>query len=158
MSGLRVRHATRDDLELLWRWANEPGTRAASFSSDPIPWDTHVAWFERKMADAACRLYIVTLASGEPAAQVRFDLRGPVADVSISVAAEHRGRGYAVTALELATAAFLAEVPAGRIHAYIKPDNLASLRTFAKAGYANEEACTVKGQRAVRLERSRLDG
>ncbi len=36
---IRLRRAGPGDARLLWEWANDPGVRAASFSSDPILWE-----------------------------------------------------------------------------------------------------------------------
>ena len=46
------RYVKEADRELLFTWANDAETRRQSFSSDPITWDEHVAWFARTQADA----------------------------------------------------------------------------------------------------------
>ncbi|MGH9508910.1 MAG: UDP-2,4-diacetamido-2,4,6-trideoxy-beta-L-altropyranose hydrolase, partial [Terriglobales bacterium] len=53
---LRLRRATEQDCRLLWEWANDPDTRANSFSSELIPWDDHQRWFRAKLSDPACLL------------------------------------------------------------------------------------------------------
>ena len=52
---LDLRRAGPDDCATLWEWANDPLTRAQSFSPTAIPWDSHVAWFEARLADPASR-------------------------------------------------------------------------------------------------------
>ena len=42
---VRLRRAEANDSRMIWSWANDPLTRAVSFSSDPIPWESHVEWF-----------------------------------------------------------------------------------------------------------------
>ena len=44
-----LREAQRSDSYQIWQWANDPVVRASSFSPDPIPWETHVAWFESQL-------------------------------------------------------------------------------------------------------------
>ncbi len=56
--GLHLRRARADDIRILWEWANDSEVRAASFSSAPIPWETHVAWFTEKMAPARSLIFI----------------------------------------------------------------------------------------------------
>jgi UDP-2,4-diacetamido-2,4,6-trideoxy-beta-L-altropyranose hydrolase len=38
---ITLKRATQEDCRLIWKWANDPDVRAASFSSKPIPYDTH---------------------------------------------------------------------------------------------------------------------
>ena len=151
MSDLRIRRATRDDCRLYWEWANDPAVRQASFSSEPIPWEAHVEWFTRRLDAPDSRLYVISDAEGEPVAQVRFEIEGACAVVSVSVAASHQGKGYGAQALTMAARELFAETAVTRIDAYIKPDNTASLRLFEKAGYQRQADTTVKGQPAVHM-------
>ena len=101
MSGhLRIRRATRADCRMYWEWANEEAVRAASFSSEPIPWETHVAWFEKRVEAPDCRLYLACDPAGRPVGQVRYELEGDEAIVSISIPAEHRGKGAVIKKVE----------------------------------------------------------
>ena len=47
---VHLRRAAPEDADQLWRWANDDAVRAASFHPEPIPWDDHVAWFQRLLA------------------------------------------------------------------------------------------------------------
>jgi len=55
---LTLREARPSDAELLWRWANDPETRANSFSRAAISYADHVAWLERRLASDATRIWI----------------------------------------------------------------------------------------------------
>jgi spore coat polysaccharide biosynthesis predicted glycosyltransferase SpsG len=48
---LSLRPANADDARLIWEWASDPTVRAVSFTSVPIPWETHVRWFDSKLSD-----------------------------------------------------------------------------------------------------------
>jgi UDP-2,4-diacetamido-2,4,6-trideoxy-beta-L-altropyranose hydrolase len=149
-SVLKIRSETDDDCRLLWEWANDPGVRSAAFSSDPVAWEEHVAWFRSKRADPRCRLYILSDQVDRPVGQVRLDLQDDgSAVVTISIAPEHRGRGYGAEALRLACERFFATAEAERAVAYVKPDNLASLRAFDKAGFTRQGTRRIKGHDAV---------
>ena len=74
-----------DDAALLWRWANDPETRANAFDHSPIPYDAHLAWMQARLASATTPWWIF-FDSGEPVGQVRFDLADTTADIDISVA------------------------------------------------------------------------
>ena len=151
---LRVRRTTADDRTLLWEWANDPGVRGAAFRSQPIAWDEHCAWFERTLRDPRCHHYVVMDATGTPVGQVRFDIDdGGRAEVDVSVARGERGKRYAAPALRLACDEVTRSVSPRAIVAHVKPENVASLRAFARAGFDVVDHESIQGQDAVRLER-----
>lgn len=149
-SPLRLRDADAGDCRILWEWANDPVVREASFSSDPIPWPTHQAWFEQKLADPPCRIYVGLDREDRPVGQVRFDFSGPAeATVSIVVAAEWRGHGFGSLLLSLGQTRLTRDC-VDAVHALIKPENVASRQTFVKAGYREAGRESVAGQEAIR--------
>jgi RimJ/RimL family protein N-acetyltransferase len=151
---LALRRATAQDAALLFEWANEPQARAMSFSSEPIAWQAHCAWLAQKLADARCLLFVVTEAEGTPVGQVRLDLEpAGVAVISVSVDRRHRGRGIGRRAIELAVAEAVRRVPGIEVHAYLRPDNAASLRAFACAGFGAPIEARYRGNKALRVAR-----
>lgn len=96
-------------------------------------------WFEAKLADKSCLLLIYSDLSGQDIGQVRFQKdEDNAAIISISVAAEHRGKGYAKNMLISASDYFLAENSNSKIKAYIKETNIGSIHSFEKAGFLFE--------------------
>jgi RimJ/RimL family protein N-acetyltransferase len=121
------------DEDLLLRWANDPEVRAMARRRDPIAPDAHHAWYEGKLADPHCRIWIAEL-DGTPVGQVRLDRRGTSAEVDISVAADRRGHGVGRFML---TAPALAEWPGlERLEATVRRGNQGSLALFRRAGFA----------------------
>ncbi len=145
---LFIRPAGPRDARLLWEWANEPGVRAASFRPDPIPWAAHQVWFAARLADARVRILIAEN-DGEPVGVARFEPAADGAVISVAVAAAARGRGWGTRIIAAATEHFAAATGCSRVDAFIKPDNPASWRAFARAGYAEAEPATVAGQPAL---------
>jgi UDP-2,4-diacetamido-2,4,6-trideoxy-beta-L-altropyranose hydrolase len=146
MAGTRflyLREASMDDSQMIWSWANDAVTREASFSSAPIPWETHSAWFSRKLTDPQHVMLIALSDSMEPLGQVRYQIQGNEADISINLAPERRGAGYGSRILKLADKWLFRKDVVKTIHAYIKPDNLASKKAFTKAGYVYRETTIV---------------
>ncbi|MBA2281880.1 MAG: GNAT family N-acetyltransferase, partial [Acidimicrobiia bacterium] len=84
-----LRAATEDDAQLLHRWVNDAAVRSWSFQAEPVPWDDHVAWLRRLLADDATSLAIAEV-DGEPVGQVRLEPEGDALVISVSVAAEAR--------------------------------------------------------------------
>ncbi len=131
---LNLRRAGKSDCRLLWEWANDPGVRAASFQTAMISWDEHAAWFADKLDNGL--IYIAEDQEGKPVGQFRIDrLRNGDAKVDVSVAPEKRGCGIAAALIQKAVQAAFRETELQRLHAYVKPENQASLRAFEKAGF-----------------------
>jgi RimJ/RimL family protein N-acetyltransferase len=155
LAGLRLRLAVADDRELLFRWANDPVVRENSFHARTIDWEEHCAWFSAKIQDPACLMFIALLDGGEPMGLVRFDMQGHSAVVSVSIAAEFRGRGLGGRLIRKACEAFFAARPIARVNAYIKKDNVASQKVFARAGFSREPDVPYQGDTAVMMSLSR---
>lgn len=126
---MKLRLATIDDAALLFGWANDPETRAGSHSTEPIPWETHVAWLERVIADPDRRLWLGVV-DGVPVGQVRLDRDDGHEVISTTVAPDARGRGYSEPMMQLAC-----EQAHEDVLAEIRTDNIRSLRMCAAIGF-----------------------
>ena len=142
---LRLRPAREGDRHLLWEWANDPEVRAVSFGQDPIPWDSHVGWFEARLRDPSCIFYVGVDENDVPVGQIRFDREGDGVVVSVSVGREQRGRGYGRLLIELGSQK-VHDATGSAIRAYVKPGNQVSARTFQKAGYHQVGGARIQGQ------------
>lgn len=148
---LSLRPAQATDSALIWGWSNDAVTRAASFTATPILWETHLAWFAERLSDPHCRFYLALDASGAPVGQIRYQLEGEAATVSVSVAPERRGNGCGTALIQAGTQQLFADTPVKHIHAYIKPENIASTLAFQRAGFEEVEATFMKGVQARHL-------
>ena len=131
---VRVRRATMADARLLWNWANDPDTRAASLKPEPIPYPRHVSWLRDRLSDRSCLLLIGENGAGQ-LGQVRFDYRESDAEVSISVAPEHRGTVGGLL-LDSTVRRFRSTSPRTPLSARVKVDNGPSRRLFERAGFS----------------------
>ena len=147
----RLRDVHDDDCRRLWEWATDPDVRAVSFSSTPIPWEHHRQWFYAKLRDPRCLFHIATDSADVPVGQVRYDREGDQAVISVSLDRQQRNRGYGSLLLRLSAQRVFATTALTLIHAYIKPENLASIRAFEKAGYTHAGTTNMTGQPAVHL-------
>jgi UDP-2,4-diacetamido-2,4,6-trideoxy-beta-L-altropyranose hydrolase len=132
---LRLRRARADDVRLLWEWANDPEVRALSFSTGPIRWETHVAWYAEKFGQNKSLMLIAEDDDGAPIGQIRFDLNGGEAELNLSLAKEKRGISLSVPLIEAGVRELFANTECGRVHAFVKPQNTASVRAFEKARF-----------------------
>jgi len=143
---LSVRKAEQSDALLYYEWANEKAVRRQSFNSEKITLEEHVQWFEKKITDSTCIMLIFENKERQPVGQVRFQQENEeVYVVGISVDAAFRGKGLAPQILIMASEYFFSVHPLKKIHAFIKQDNMASVHSFEKAGYANPKLTEVNG-------------
>jgi UDP-2,4-diacetamido-2,4,6-trideoxy-beta-L-altropyranose hydrolase len=150
-NGITLRRVRRDDCALLWDWANAPEVRAASFSSEPIPWEEHVRWFESKINDGNCFFFLAVNQQSAPIGQVRFDREGEEAIISVSIAKEFRGMNYGILIIEMASRKLFEIANISQINAYIKMDNDISKRAFVSAGYKERYQLVMHGHPALQL-------
>lgn len=97
---LYLRLANLDDAQIVLEWRNDEQTRENSFSKDLIDLDTHLKWFEGKLADENCFLYIL-MDGDERVGQIRVDRVNDIGEVSYMIAPDQRGRGYGKHILKL---------------------------------------------------------
>jgi UDP-2,4-diacetamido-2,4,6-trideoxy-beta-L-altropyranose hydrolase len=159
-TALRLRRVGEGDSRLLWEWANDPEVRAVSFSTAQIAWDDHVRWLRGKLDDPGCYFYLALDGEGLPVGQIRFDINGQRATISVSMESNSRGLGYGSRVIQLGSRQIFAETPVQSITAYVKADNHASARAFAKAGYISTGEGDVAGQPALQfvMQRRKLEG
>ena len=148
---LVLRRVTESDCEMLWEWINDPDVRASAFRSEHIPIEEHRQWFYGKLKDPQCFLFIGLDGSSTPIGQVRFDVRDDEAEVDVSVARNQRGKGYGSYLIRKAVQELQRIMAIRTVHAFVRPENQASLRAFQKAGFIYRGLEMVKGHNATRL-------
>jgi RimJ/RimL family protein N-acetyltransferase len=156
LSGLNLRRTVDSDCETFWDWANDLEARAASFRSKAISWEEHAKWFRAKMSDPQAILYTATNKAGGLVGEVRYQIEGKRAQLSISVDKSYRGRGLGQKLLTLATENVFQDSAIECIDAYVKPANASSLKLFMSVGFLRLSSESIEGQEAIHfvLERN----
>lgn len=132
---LHVRYACFKDAELLWQWANDHTVRSNSFHPESIPFDKHIAWYKEKLASHNTRIWILEL-NQVPVAQVRYEsVDTYTAEIHFSVASDYRGKGIGTESLVLTSVLACKELTVERLRGIVFKSNVASARTFKKAGF-----------------------
>ena len=132
---MTLRAATPDDAQRLYDWRLDPLTQAMSVTTGPQTLADHVGWLGRVLADPRVRLYIAEI-NGHAVGTGRLNLgpNGRVAEVSLAVAPDVRGRGHAAPLLEALADQARAQ-GCKRLVAHVRGRNRASLRAFLSVGY-----------------------
>lgn len=139
-----LRRATIEDMDLLYRWANDPIVRHNSFNTDTIPYESHIAWFNKNMENPLV-LQFILMDDQIPIGQIRLNISGADAEIGYSIAREFRGKGYGHLILRLLSDEIRknhSEIK--RLIAKVKPENQASNRLFEAEDYAIEYTCYCK--------------
>lgn len=150
---LWLREAREEDCILIWQWSNDPDVRVASFSSGEILWEEHVEWFRQKMEDPHHIFLVAIDERNIPIGQARFGIEGIEATLSVSVAPEHRRKGYGRDLVDLSCRHLFRTTDIQVVHAYVKPGNLTSAQFFKNAGFLELRPTSIRGQMALHFER-----
>lgn len=130
---LRIRKANINDLNLYFEWTNDSEVRNKSFHSDKITFENHSIWFNKKINDESTQMYVFEY-NKNPCGQVRIGIENSTSIIGISIDSKYRGKGLGKTMLEMASREFFKKYNFP-IFAYIKTDNIASVKIFEKAGF-----------------------
>lgn len=147
------RAAPADALDFL-RIANDPGVRANAFNQDPIPLESHLRWFGRKLESADSAIWVIELA-GVVAAHVRYDRMedGETAEIGYAVASAFRGMGLGTRILELTWRMACQVLGVSAVRGVVIQGNTASVRAFEKAAFATAGETEMHGRACLAFER-----
>jgi len=150
-----LRPLTGQDSSLLFEWVNDPEVRAVSFSSEDVTWQAHSQWFEKKLASIATgesAIFVAEDEDGTPIGQIRFDSRTDGEwEVDVSLSAAVRGRGFGGELIRRGVRIMREKGNAGRVHAFVKPSNAASVKAFERSAFRRQGAESVAGHDTVHL-------
>lgn len=133
---LSLRRATKNDTLLYYNWVNDSNVREQSFDSNSINFEDHKRWFKSKLKDTDCMMLVFKNEKNLDIGQVRIQKEDDKsALIGISIASEHRGKGYAIEMIQMSSDYFFISNPIYIIKAFIKIENSISKYVFEKAGF-----------------------
>lgn len=92
--GTQFENSKKEDVDILYDWANDPVTRKNSFSEEPINYQTHVTWFNSCMDNPYCIQFLLEI-DDKVVGQARLNINNNEALISYSIVPNYRCRGYA---------------------------------------------------------------
>lgn len=134
---LTLRKAEVSDIDLYFKWANDPAARANALHPKTITYEEHVPWFKDKIKSADT-LLLVLEENKCPVGQIRFDIEPIKKDAVISyfIAPAYRGKGLGLTILQLGMERlFEQKMNVSNLKAFVKITNIASCRAFERLGF-----------------------
>jgi UDP-2,4-diacetamido-2,4,6-trideoxy-beta-L-altropyranose hydrolase len=147
---LSLRPAGPADKAILFKWVNQPEIRKNAFHSKPIDAPTHELWFADTLANAARLLLVAETWEGTPCGQIRFDIVGRRATVTVALDQCFAGRGLGRSLIYRGCRYLFDRRPeVDFVDAFIKLANTRSLDAFAAIGFVRGGEREVAGSRAV---------
>jgi len=133
VSFLKVREVSENDSELIFNWSNDSLVRLQSFNSNKIEFKNHENWLNEKLKNDNSLLLINQFKSNN-IGLVRFEVEKDNCTVGILLDEKYRGQGFSSLMLKISSDFYFNRflIP---ISAYIKESNIASIKSFEKAGY-----------------------
>ncbi|MCA0431110.1 MAG: GNAT family N-acetyltransferase [Bacteroidetes bacterium] len=144
------RKASKDDLKIYFKWANDTEVRKNSFNSDKISIENHTKWFLNKVVDEKTLMLVYFNSKNELIGQARIEEKENETIIGVSVNNEHREMGYANRIIFNASKHFKL-LKDKSITAYIKKDNIASIKAFKNAGYKFTSNEIIQGHESIKL-------
>jgi len=121
-----------DIARFIWKLRNEESARLVSRNASIISIEDHFIWFNKKINDTGCYLYVFQLGNNM-VSMVRLDLikEKGVYEISVIVKSDFRGKGISSQSIKNILTIH-SELP---IHAEIKKNNNVSQRLFENLGF-----------------------
>jgi len=132
MNTITLRKASLEDLELLFKWRNDKQVRLNSLNTDFVLFEQHSEWFLKNLTNRTCKIFILQVDS-TPVGTIRLDYRPSESGwvISFSVDPLHRSKGFG----KLMVGKCVQECQLFPLIAYVKKDNISSLKIFESLGF-----------------------
>jgi spore coat polysaccharide biosynthesis predicted glycosyltransferase SpsG/RimJ/RimL family protein N-acetyltransferase len=133
--GFYLRKAMPSDMKKVYTLSNERLVRTNSVNQNLISWREHVSWYDKKIHQKNYDFFVAYDCSNF-VGQVRFEIEGYKAIISVSLAKDFRGKGLSYRIIsEGSRLIFLNRKNVRKIFAYIRAENNSSIEAFTKSGY-----------------------
>ncbi|MCO5233142.1 MAG: GNAT family N-acetyltransferase [Chitinophagales bacterium] len=145
---ISIRLAEKSDELITFEWTNDTETRKNSFSNNIISFEEHSNWWNSKIR---FNTYFIVEVNSKRAGIIRFDKHKDYYTIGINIAPEFRNRGFSSKFLFISCKKFRKNHNED-IFAFIKPENLASIKSFEKAGFVFIDKIEINSIDALRFQ------
>lgn len=130
-----LRNAVLKDIDILYDWVNDPICKKNFFTSHIITIEEHKAWFDRKINDKECKIFIACIYDVN-IGQIRLETEGNNIYVSYFIDERYRGNGYGIDILKLAEIEIRKNINGDfYLIGKVKKENIASIKCFEACNY-----------------------
>lgn len=124
-----------EQIDLLYRWANDPDCRKYSFQTEPISYETHVKWCYDKLKADDIVIYIAYM-NNVPIGQLRLVYEKSKFLISYSIDKKFRGLGLGQQLIQaIEEYEIYNKYNVNELLGCVKNDNIASQKVFENCKY-----------------------
>ena len=131
---LSFRKATNEDLNLYFKWVNDPDNRINALSPGIVSFEDHCAWFTKKIAAHDTYLWLLEH-NNIPIGQIRFEYENNYYIISYYIDAKYRGEGFGLSIVKLGIEKLLQERKNVAFKAIVKKTNIVSCKIFERLNF-----------------------
>jgi len=118
-----------------------PDMIAVTTTQEGVSWERHLIYFPAAIISDEVLYYIIEPNIGF----IRFDKENDYAVISIYISEEHRGKGLAITAINMGLREVFAKWKIIKVVAVVREENERSQGAFRKCGFYLEEKHSPEG-------------
>jgi len=152
----KIKLAEEIDIMNIFYLSNDPIVRKNSFNQENILLSKHKTWFKNKIKSKDSIFYVLKSLNEDFMGYIRFDRDNLDSNlayiVTIHLKEEFRGKGIGTKILSDASSMLSNKYKKVLIYAYIKKKNIASIKSFLKAGYKIVCEIFVNGSDCFKLQ------
>jgi UDP-2,4-diacetamido-2,4,6-trideoxy-beta-L-altropyranose hydrolase len=147
---LILRKVNFEDALEIFNLSNDDVVRKNSFTPQKIEWGSHLIWLKNKLEDENSIYFAVINDLNKFYGLVRFDIDpiSKVAIIGISLKKNIRGMGLSPVIIDKAVNELLKIKSIKLIKAYIKNENIPSIKSFEKAKFVLLDNLIIKGSKS----------
>ena len=137
-NSLQIRLAEEKDLEITFKWLNDPKVREFSFNKEKVRLENHKAWFENKLKDSKCTYFIAEV-NQEPVGSFRIDKENDQGIISFLLDTKQHGKGLGFKLLKQGVKKINKIYPELILIGFVMKQNKASMKLFEKLGFTKHD-------------------
>ena len=130
-----LRRAEEKDCENIFLLSNDKEVRQVSINQKQIAYSEHRKWFSDILQNENI-LFLVAYVDDALMAQVRFRKKAEAAEISISVSADFRGKGFASQVLKSSLMLARDQLHVDKVIATVRKENSRSAKFFKNCGFS----------------------
>lgn len=134
----KLKKADFTDIEFLFYLRNIPEYYQYYTHPKPVQWEEHINWIMPILLEVDKRDLYIIMVDNIKAGQVRVDYTADMAEVSVALIENFRGKNIAFLALEKLIKKAKKEKGVNTFRAHVHQNNIASQKLFEKLGYQFE--------------------
>ena len=133
-----LRNAELKDMKKIIKWRNDPVTRSTCNNTDKMSNSEGSLWFKNILHNPNRHMFLY-----KEKVVLDISINGEEAEIGINVSPSYRGKGLGTKSL-IELQQFVSTLKIKKLIAYIKSENIVSIKCFLKAGFKEIENGDIK--------------